>query len=260
MTTLKKNMACFLLFLTCLITSHVFSERVIVSSKIHPSAQIHSTAIIEGDVKIGAGTIIGANCYLKGPLVIGENNQIGQQVMIGVDPEHKTKSAAGCVTIGNGNIIREFSVIQRGIGDLDTQINDNCFIMAYAYIAHDCLIESEVILCARVSLSGHCRILKGSILGLSSSLHQFSTVGAHAFVGMGSVVVKDVPPFCLVMGNPARFAKFNSHPLESLGLSLEDLGSEKKCVQSHDPYVQKCLRDFQIHTRRGSIPIGSASN
>lgn len=227
------------------------------TTKIHPSAQIHPSVIMEGDIEIGANTIIGANCYLKGPLLIGENNKIFNQVMIGVDPEHKMKPAVGKVTIGNGNTIREFSVIQRGIGDLDSQIHNDCFIMAYAYIAHDCLIESDVILCARVSLSGHCHVLKGAILGLSSSLHQFSTVGAHAFVGMGSIVVKDVPPFCVVMGNPAYFTKLNSHPLETLSISIQNLLIENDSLQSEHPYVQDCLRNFAMHARRKPIPIGS---
>lgn len=210
---------------------------------------------MEGDIEIGANTTIGANSYLKGSLIIGENNRISGQVMIGVDPEHKTKPAKGLVTIGDDNVIREFSVIQRGIGDVDTQIQNNCFIMAYAYIAHDCLIESDVILCARVSLSGHCHILKGAILGLSSSAHQFTTIGAHAFVGMGSVVVKDVPPFCIAIGNPAHFEKFNSHPFEQLAITLQDLAAENGHLKSQHPYINDCIKRFNSHVRRKMIPI-----
>ena len=224
-----------------------FSEQAVEKRDIHPSASIHPTVIMEGDVEIGANTRIGANSYLKGPLVIGQDNQIGQQVMIGVDPEHKIKPAVGKVVIGNGNVIREFTVIQRGIGDRETQIEDNCFIMAYNYIAHDCLVESDVILCARVSQSGHCHILKGAVLGLGCSLHQFSTVGAHAFVGMGAVVVKDVPPFCVVVGNPARFARYNFNQLEQLSIRPEDLGEH--------PYAVKCREHFKTHSRRKVLLI-----
>jgi UDP-N-acetylglucosamine acyltransferase len=222
---------------------------------IHPTAKIDPSVILEGEIEIGAHTTIGPNCSLKGPLMIGENNQIGAQVMLGVDPEHKTKPPIGRVIIGNGNVIREFSVVQRGIGDLDTEIQNNCYIMAYSYIAHDCLIESDVILCARVSLSGHCHILKGAILGLSCSLHQFTTIGPHAFVGMGSVVVKDVPPFCIVQGNPAHFAKFNAHPLESLGIKIQDLEIENSELKSQHPYVRECLESFKKHTRRQILKI-----
>lgn len=225
------------------------------NKKIHPTASIHPTVIMEGDIEIGAHTCIGANSYLKGPLVIGNNNQIGQQVMVGVDPEHKTKQAAGIITIGNDNVIREFSVIQRGIGDLDTQIHNNCFIMAYAYVAHDCLIESDVVLCARVSLSGHCHILKGAIMGLSSLAHQFTTIGPHAFVGMGSVVVKDVPPFCVVIGNPAHFEKFNSYPFEQLGITSQDLMTEDYHLKSEHLYINECIKNFNLHVRRNIIPI-----
>lgn len=223
--------------------------------KVHPSAKVHPSVMMEGEVEVGANTTIGAGCYLQGPLVIGENNKIGQNVLIGVDPEHKMKQGTGKVTIGNGNTIREFSVIQRGIGDLDTQIHNDCFIMAYAYIAHDCLIESDAILCARVSLAGHCHILRGAILGLSCCLHQFSTVGAHSLVGMGSVVVKDVPPFCVVMGIPACFVKFNAYSLEKLEIPCQDFVIESGSIQSTHSYVQECLRSFQAHARRKPIPL-----
>lgn len=210
---------------------------------------------MEGDIEIGANTVIGANSYLKGPLVIGKNNQISQQVMIGVDPEHKTKPASGAVWIGDGNVIREFSVIQRGIGDLETQVQNNCFIMAFAYIAHDCLIESDAVLCARVSLSGHCHVLKGAVLGLSASAHQFSTIGSHAFVGMGSVVVKDVPPFCVVVGNPAHFERYNSYVFEQFGIAPHDLTIEECRLQSDHSYINECIKAFNLHVRRNVISI-----
>lgn len=141
-------------FLGLILLKYTPLQGAVLNSKIHPSAHIHSSVIMEGDIEVGANTVVGAHSYLKGPLVIGSDNQIGPHVMIGVDPEHKTKKGLGCVRIGNGNTIREFSVIQRGTGDLETQIDNDCYIMAYTYIAHDSLIESDVILCARVSLSG----------------------------------------------------------------------------------------------------------
>lgn len=218
--------------------------------KIHPSALVHPSVIMEGDIEVGANTIIGSNCFLKGPLSIGEHNQIGAHVMIGVDPEHKLKPPSGKVTIGNGNVIREFTVIQRGIGDLDTEIQDNCFIMAYTYIAHDCLIESDVILCAKVALSGHCRILKGAILGLAAAAHHLTTIGSHAFVGMGGIVIRDVPPFCVVVGNPAQFLKFNAEALTKLSIPPQELQIEKGQLKSKHPYVQECIKRFTPHSRR----------
>lgn len=226
-----------------------------VAHKIHPSATIHPSAILEGDIEIGANTTIGPYSYLKGPLSIGSNNQIGSHVMIGIEPEHNTKPAQGWVRIGNDNVIREFCVVQRGTGDLDTEIQNSCFIMAYTYIAHDCLIESDVILCARVSLSGHCHVLKGAILGLSSSAHQFSTIGSHAFIGMGSVIIKDIPPFCIVVGNPAHFIKFNAYPLEALSIEPQDLEVKDFHLHSSHPYVNSCISHFNTHVRRKILPI-----
>lgn len=214
---------------------------------------IHPTVIIEGEVEIGENTTVGPYSYLKGPLVIGKNNTICAHVQIGVDPEHKTKPPVGTVYIGNGNTIREFSVIQRGIGDLETCIEDDCYIMAYSYIAHDSLIESGVILCARTSLGGHCRILKRALLGIGSSLHHMTTVGAHAFVGMGSIVVKDIPPFYLVRGNPARFARLHDYSFKELELSPTDFQMIDGEFRSHHPYIKKCLTQFEKHSRRSLL-------
>jgi UDP-N-acetylglucosamine acyltransferase len=244
-------------FLGLILLKYTPLQGAVLNSKIHPSAHIHSSVIMEGDIEVGANTVIGAHSYLKGPLVIGSDNQIGPHVMIGVDPEHKTKKGLGCVRIGNGNTIREFSVIQRGTGDLETQVDNDCYIMAYSYIAHDSLIESDVILCARVSLSGHCHVLKGAVLGLACSAHQFTMIGAHAFVGMGSIVVKDVPPFCIVIGNPAHFARFNLHPLEKMMINPNELKVEDGSLESTHAYVKNCLESFKTHVRRKVTPIHS---
>ena len=102
---------------------------------------------------------------------------------------------------------------------------------------------------------GHCHVLKGAILGLASSAHQFTTIGAHAFVGMGSVVVKDVPPFCIVIGNPARFEKFNSLSFEQLGITHQDLDVKAGHLHSQHPYINNCITNFNSHVRRNVIFI-----
>lgn len=225
------------------------------SALIHPSAKIHSTAILEGEVNIGAQTEIGAGCYLKGPLTIGENNRIAANVMIGVDPEHAIETAKGRVIIGNNNVIREFSVIQRGIGDRETEIGNNCFLMAYSYIAHDVLIESDVILSAKVALAGHCHILRGAVIGLAAALHHYTTVGQYAFVGMGCIVNKDIPPFCISVGNPARFKGFNEHALKKFDFNIQDLKIENTQLQSDNTHIKKYLQEFNLHARRKILPL-----
>jgi UDP-N-acetylglucosamine acyltransferase len=223
--------------------------------KIDPTVFIHPTAILEGDITIGANTEIGAGCYLKGPLVIGSNNKIGMYVMIGLDAEHATKPSLGRVIIGDNNTIREFVTIQRGIGDRETEIQNNCFLMAYSYIAHDSLIESDVIFSAKVALAGHCRILQGAIVGLGAVCHHYSTIGQYAFVGMGSVVNKDVPPFCVCVGNPLHFLRLNTEALNKLKLGDNILQIANGEIMATDINIKQYLEIFKQHSRRKILAL-----
>jgi len=220
--------------------------------KINSTSRIHPTVTIDGEVEIGAHNLIGPYCHLRGPLVIGDRNHISGHVMIGMNAEHLTKSSTGKVIIGNRNEIREHTVIQRGTGEHETEIQNNCFIMAYSYIAHDCLLESEVILSARSSLAGHCRILKGASLGLGALLAPFTTIGSYAFVGMGSIVLKSVQPFSLVVGNPAHFLRFNLQHHEELSLTEKDLKKKIGNLTSKNKLVLECIEHFQNNLRDSS--------
>lgn len=225
--------------------------------QIHDLASIHPTVVMEGDIKIGANTSIGPYCVIKGPLEIGENNQISGNVMLGIDPGHKTMPAKGRVLIGSNNVIREFSVVQRGIGELETTIQNNCYILPYTSIAHDSLIEDDVIIASKTALAGHCHVLRGAILGLGVLVKEMTTIGSYAFAAMGSVITKDVPPFCLVKGNPARFYRFNSHALKQLNnlVTLEDLQICNGLLQSNNIIVQNCIAQFDKHSRSKIIAL-----
>ncbi len=243
----------FLIIACLLIFGILYLGFSMTTHKKFPSTFIHPSVIIEGDVQIGKGTKIGPYSFLKGPLIIGCDNQIGANVQIGVDPEHINKDPVGLVHIGNNNTLREFTVIQRGTGYEETRIEDNCNIMAYCYIAHDCCVESGALLCARVTLGGYCRVLKNASIGMSVSLHPYTTVGSHAFIGLGSVVVKDVPPFFLVMGNPARFYKINEFQFKELKLEKKYIYFEKGHIGSDNFYMKECIEIFEKKSKRSPI-------
>jgi len=205
---------------------------------------IHPTTIIEDHVTIGEGTTIGPFCYIKGPVVIGKNNEIHSHVSIGVDGGHRTKESVGTIKIGDDNVIRDYTTIQRSIGGRDTSVGNDCFIMDYCYIAHDCMIEDSVTISPHVALGGHCVIRQGATIGMGASVHQYTHIGPYAMVGMGSVVVKDVHPFIKAYGNPAEWCGWNTHRIEELDLKGKVQVGMKNQVISSEFEIQGQIQMF----------------
>ena len=216
---------------------------------------IHPTAIVEGEVVFGDDVTVGPFVYLRGPVVVGARTRIYPHVIIGTEGEHKTRGPVGVIRIGSDVILRELAVVQRGTGDRDTEIGDRAFVMDHCHVAHDVFIDAEVTLSPNVVLGGHTHVLRGATIGMGAVTHQFSTLGAYAMVGMGAVVTRDVPPFCLVAGNPARFRRFNTHVLAALGLEPSALRCQAGAITTADARVQACLDQFAAQTRRPSLRL-----
>jgi UDP-N-acetylglucosamine acyltransferase len=122
--------------------------------------------------------------------------------------------------IGDDNTFREFVTANRGTGDGGrTRIGSRCFFMAYAHIAHDCVVGDEVILVNAVNLAGHVKVGDYVTIGGLSGVHQFVSIGKYAFVGGASRIVRDIPPFARAVGNPSRMYGINSVGLERRGFS-----------------------------------------
>lgn len=219
---------------------------------IHETAKVHPTTVIEGDVTIGANTTIGPFCYLKGDIIIGENNKISSHVIIGEGPEHRHKpNGVGFIRIGNNNIIRELTVIQRGIGDLETMIEDDCYLMDHCHIAHDCHLGNGVTVAPNVVLAGHVRIQENATIGISCAIHQFSTIGAYSMIGMGTVVTKDIFPFVVVSGIPCKFQRYNSFHFPKFNITENDFSLDDGKLKSRNPAISKHFDIFYSNSRRG---------
>ena len=178
---------------------------------------------MEGDIQLGINVQIGAFCFLQGPLVIGDNVKISPHCSIGTPAEHKIRpTEVGKIVIGDHTVIRDGCVIQKGTGYFDTTIGSNCFIMNKCYISHDTRIADHVTLAAHTALGGRTTIFEGANLGLGTVVHQVSTIGAWAMIGMGTSVAKDVPPFGLVLGNPMRFQRFNDYHFKRFEISEKE--------------------------------------
>ena len=198
---------------------------------IHPKAKIgknvkfSSFVTVEEDVVIGDGCDIGANvCILNGTRM-GNNCKIFPGAIIGSIPQDlKFQGEKSTLEIGNNVIIREYCTINRGtLANIRTVIEDNCLIMAYCHVAHDCIIHENCVLANGVNLAGHIEIGTRSVLGGLTAVHQFVRIGDHAMVGGGSLVRKDVPPYVTAAREPLSYAGVNSIGLRRRGFSSEQI-------------------------------------
>ncbi len=196
------------------------------SAKIAAGVSIGAYSVIGADVEIGANTWIGPHVVISGPTRIGCDNKIFQFASVGEDPQDlKYHGEATRLEIGDRNTIREFATIHRGTVDDSgvTSIGNDNLLMAYIHVAHDCCIGNHVIMSNNASLAGHVHVGDHVILSGFTLVHQFCSIGEHAFSGMGSAISKDVPPYLMISGNPAAPHGLNKVGLKRRGFSDEQI-------------------------------------
>ncbi len=207
---------------------------------VHPEARlgegvrVEPFAVIGPGVEIGDHTWIGAHAVVKGPTRIGAHNKIYQFASVGEVPQDKKYAGEPTrLEIGDHNVIREYCTINRGtVQDRGvTRIGHHNWIMAYVHIAHDCQVGDHTVFANNASLAGHVQVEDYAILGGFTLVHQFCRIGAHAFTAMGSAVTKDVPPFLMVAGNPARARGLNQEGLRRRGFSAEAMTCLKRAYR-----------------------------
>jgi len=196
-----------------------------VSSKaqIGSNVTIEAFATIYDDVVIGDNTHIHPNAIIYPDTVIGNDCQIFPGALIGiVSQDLKYKGEKAKTTVGNNTIIREYATIHKGTADrMLTAVGDNCLIMAYAHVAHDCIIGNNVILANYVGLAGHITIEDFVIIEGYAAIQQFITIGAHSFLAGASKVRKNVPPFIRVARDPLQYIGVNTVGLSRRGFDKE---------------------------------------
>lgn len=236
------------------------------SAIIHPNAQLHASvevgpyAVIGQHVRIDAGSRVGAHCVIDGRTSLGENNTIHPHASIGGPPQDK--KYAGELTeliIGHGNTIREFTTINTGTtqGGGKTCVGDDNWIMAYAHIAHDCVVGSNTVIANSVALAGHVQVGDWAIIGGLTGVHQFTRVGAHAMIGFSSHVSQDVLPFVLAGGNPFAVRGLNVEGLRRRAFNTQQISALKSAYRivfrEGNTLQQACeqLQELQSRTAPG---------
>tara|TARA_Y100000813_G_scaffold49951_1_gene34905 strand:- start:10824 stop:11600 length:777 start_codon:yes stop_codon:yes gene_type:complete len=194
-------------------------------AKIGKGVKIESFVNISEDVEIGDGSWIGPNVTIMDGARIGKNCKIFPGAVISAIPQDlKFEGEKSIVIIGNNTTVREFATINRATNYSGvTSVGDNCLIMAYVHIAHDCQIASNVILVNSVQLGGHVEIDEYAIIGGISAIHQFVKIGSHTMISGGSLVRKDIPPYIKVAKEPLSYVGVNSIGLSRKGFSEEKI-------------------------------------
>jgi UDP-N-acetylglucosamine acyltransferase len=193
------------------------------SAEIDPAAEIGPFVVIEANVRVGAGTKIGPFAHIQGITEIGANNSIGTGCTLGHPPQHlEYRGAPTKLIIGNNNTIREYVSIHRAYQEgAATVIEDDCFLMGFCHVAHDCRVESGAIIANGALLAGHVTAGRRCFISGGVVIHQFCRIGRLAMIGGKSGVGQDVPPFMIVRGVPAFIRSLNTVGLQRAGVSAE---------------------------------------
>jgi UDP-N-acetylglucosamine acyltransferase len=212
---------------------------------------IHPTALIDPSARLGTGVAVGPYAIIGPRVTVGDRCRIGPRVtlqqnvrlaeevrigdgsVLGGDPQDlKYGGEETWVEVGPGTIIREYSTINRGTAaTLKTTVGARCFIMTYVHLAHDCHVGDDVVIANATQCAGHVTIHDRAILSGLNAVHQFVTIGTYAFVGGGSRVNQDIPPYVKAVGNPMELYGLNSLGLQRAGFSGEVVAALKRAYR-----------------------------
>ncbi len=199
-------------------------------AELHPTVQVGPYAVIGPQVRLGAHCTVGPHAVLEGRTTLGERNRVFQFASVGAIPQDlKYAGESTALVIGDANQIREFTTLHIGTsgGGGVTRIGNHNLFMAYSHVAHDSQVGSHCVFANGATLAGHVEVGDFATLGGLSAVHQFTRIGAHAFIAGGAMVVMDIPPYCIAQGDRAELAGLNVVGLQRHGFTEEQLGRIK---------------------------------
>ena len=195
--------------------------------------EVGPLAVIEAGAVIGRGCRIGTHAVIRGSTRMGDGNQVFEGAVLGGPPQDlKYRESESRLEIGDGNVFRENVTVHKATEEgAATRIGSRCFLMACSHVAHECILGDHVILANNVALAGHVGIENGAFLSGGVVVHQFSKVGCYSMTGGNAKVEKDVLPYFLVDGVPARTRGLNLIGLKRAGFSAESLRALKQAYR-----------------------------
>lgn len=195
------------------------------AAKIHPSVVIDPFVTIDQNVEIGEGTRIGSNVTILEGARIGRNCTIFPGAVIGAIPQDlKFRGEETYAVIGDNTTLREYVTVNRGTASKGrTVVGNNCLIMAYSHIAHDCCVGNNIIISNATQLAGEVIVDDYAIIGGGTLVHQFCHLGSHIMIQGGALISKDVPPYVKAAREPISYAGINSIGLRRRNFSSDTI-------------------------------------
>jgi UDP-N-acetylglucosamine acyltransferase len=210
------------------------------SAIVDPRAELDSAVevgpycVVGAGVKIGKGTKIHSHAVIQGRTTLGEGNVVFPFATIGSIPQDlKYKGEPSELLIGNRNTIREYVSLNPGTagGGMVTRVGDRNLLMMYCHIAHDCIVGDHNVIANGATLGGHVAIEDFVIVGGLVGIHQFVRIGTSAILGAGSMVSKDVPPYCNATGDRAKLRGLNVEGLKRRGFDKSVIAAINKAYR-----------------------------
>jgi UDP-N-acetylglucosamine acyltransferase len=214
--------------------------RIDARAVIAPTAQLADDVEIGPFAVIGDNVVIGPRCWIgphavvNGPTTLGADNRVFQFASLGDAPQDKKyKGEPTRLEIGDRNVFREYCTVNRGTvtGNGVTRVGNDNMLLAYTHVGHDCTLGNHIVLSNLVMLGGHVELGDWVIMSGYAGAHQFSKIGAHAFIGNNTAVTRDVPPYVLAAGHPAEPRTINSEGLKRRGFSAEQIRNIKQAYR-----------------------------
>jgi UDP-N-acetylglucosamine acyltransferase len=236
-------------------------------AQVHPTAIIDSRAELDSEVEVGPYCVVGAgvkiakgtkihsHAVIQGRTTMGESNVVFPFASVGSAPQDlKYRGEPSELTIGKGNTIREYVSLNPGTtgGGMATRVGDQNLLMMYCHIAHDCTVGNRNVIANGATLGGHVLIEDFVIVGGLVGIHQFVRIGTGAILGAGSMVSKDVPPYCNATGDRARLRGLNLEGLKRRGVEKPVIDTIRKAYRI--AFKSKLRTDDAVQRIRRELP------
>ena len=232
---------------------------------VHPSAVVHPGAqlgegvtvgpfvVLEADVVVGAGTTLLPGTILHAGSRVGAGCQLGPYAVVGGEPmDTAFCGEASFAVLEDRVVLREYATVHRASGEgTETRVGAGTLIMSYAHVSHNAQVGKNCVLTTQVQLGGHTQVGDYAVLGSAAILHQGCRVGAHAMFGAGSGSNRDILPYSMARGNPARHYRLNR-----VGLKRRDIAGERYRYLEHAIRAVR-RRDWALLERlaEGSVDV-----
>jgi UDP-N-acetylglucosamine acyltransferase len=240
------------------------SDQISQQAEIHPDAIIGKNVTIEPFARIDKGVIVGDGSWIGSNATLYEGTKLGRSckvfpgaVIAAIPQDLKFKGEQSYVEIGDNSVIRESATVNRGTASKGvTRIGNNCLLMAYVHIAHDCILRDNCILSNGVQVAGEVEIDDFAVIGGMSTIHQFCRIGKHVMISGMSGILSDVPPYLKAAGIPVVYQGINYVGLKRRGFSKEMIDDihniyriiyqDKYNTSQAIEYVEKHFKESQV--------------